>query len=399
MGKENLRVRMLGEFALYRGENTVNDSDNRSRKAWLLLAFMVYFRNRGITQEELIDLLWGEEESSSNPANALKTMFHRVRSMLDQLGSGSGHELIIRRQGEYTWNTDLCMTFDVDEFESACKAGKATEDPDARLELYLKALAVYEGDFLPKLSTELWVVPIHTYFHNLFVQTVHETIPLLEERGRLDEAVLLSRKAITVEPYDESLYYHLMRQLLDQGNQQAAAAVYESMSDMLFSHFGVMPSDEIKALYREAARSTNDHEIDISALRDQLKEPSADPGALMCDYDFFKAIYRSEARSVARSGSAAHIALLSVSGAKGGHLAKRSLDCAMDNLCDLVRLALRRGDVFSRCSISQYILLLPQANFENSCMVMERIVKQFNRQYPHSPAVLRFSVQPLDPTC
>ena len=71
----------------------------------------------------------------------------------------------------------------------------------------------------------------------------------------------------------------------------------------------------------------------------------------------------------------------------------------MENLCELVRLSLRRGDVASRCSVSQFIILLPRANYENSCRVMERIVRQFGRQYPHSPALLRYSVQPLDPTC
>ena len=69
----------------------------------------------------------------------------------------------------------------------------------------------------------------------------------------------------------------------------------------------------------------------------------------------------------------------------------------MQNLLGVIRSSLRRGDVASRCSVSQYILLLPQANYENSCMVCDRIVKAFGRQYPHSPAVLRFSVQPLDP--
>ena len=56
---EGLRVCMLGEFSLSLGRETINDSDNRSRKVWLLLAYMIYFRNRTISQEELIDLLWG----------------------------------------------------------------------------------------------------------------------------------------------------------------------------------------------------------------------------------------------------------------------------------------------------------------------------------------------------
>jgi hypothetical protein len=49
------------------------------------------------------------------------------------------------------------------------------------------------------------------------------------------------------------------------------------------------------------------------------------------------------------------------------------------------------------CSASQYILMLPQANYENSCKVCERVIKTFTRQYPHSPARLRYAVQPLEP--
>ena len=69
----------------------------------------------------------------------------------------------------------------------------------------------------------------------------------------------------------------------------------------------------------------------------------------------------------------------------------------MENLKNLMCLNLRRGDVAARCSVSQYIVMLPQANYENACMVMERIVRAFFRQYPHSPAQLRYSVQPLEP--
>ena len=84
---------------------------------------------------------------------------------------------------------------------------------------------------------------------------------------------------------------------------------------------------------------------------------------------------------------------------EGGKLAKRCLDRCMENLEELVCQSLRRGDIVARCSVSQFVILLPRANFENSCIVMERIVRQFGRQYPHSPALLRYSVQPLDPTC
>jgi hypothetical protein len=157
-----------------------------------------------------------------------------------------------------------------------------------------------------------------------------------------------------------------------------------------------MPSDETKALYREAERTVNDREVSLGIVRDQLREDGGPGGALICDYDFFRVIYHAEARAVARSGDAVHICLLTAAG-ENGELARRSLDVCMENLQEIIRSNLRRGDIASRCSVSQFIIMLPQANYENSCMVCERIIRAFCRQYPHSPAELRYSVQPLEP--
>lgn len=187
MVADTLRVQMLGEFTLQYGCQEISDNDNRSRKVWLLLAYMIYCRNRSVSQEDLVNLLWGEEERSSNPLNALKTMFHRVRTMLNQLDASAGHTLIIRRDGSYAWNPDVEFFFDVEEFEALCRAGAAAAEEDVRLENYLQALDLYQGDFLTKLSSEPWVVPISAYFHNLYTQTVLETLPPAGGPGPADD--------------------------------------------------------------------------------------------------------------------------------------------------------------------------------------------------------------------
>lgn len=397
MEQSALQVHMLGSFSIELGQKEINDGDNRSRKVWLLLAYMIYCRNRSISQEELTGLLWGEEEGSSNPLNALKTMFHRVRATLGQLDDGAGHSLIIRRDGSYAWNTEIPVSLDVETFESLCRAAAAAADEAVRLQTYQQALALYAGDFLPKLSSEPWVVPISAYFHNLYIQALTETLPLLENCGRAEDAVALCRRAVEVEPYNETLYQHLMQNLLSLGDQRSVIQVYEDMSQLLFDNFGIMPADETRALYREAVRTVNDRALSIGTVREQLREPDCEGGALFCDYDFFRVIYHAEARAVARSGDAVHIGLISVTDEAGGDLPKRSLDRCMENLQELIRTSLRKGDVAARCSVSQYILMLPQANYENSGKVCERIIKAFSRQYPHSPAQLHYSVQPLEP--
>lgn len=390
---------MLGEFSIQSGSSEINDSDSRSKKVWLLLAYMIYCRSRSVSSDELVELIWGEEEDgSSNPLNALKTMFHRARTFLNQLEDTAGHSLILRKEGSYAWNTDIPLTLDIDQFDSLCRAGASALDDNTRLELWLKALPLYRGTFLAKLSSEPWVVPIAAYYQNLYIQTVLGVLPLLKQRELWQEAAQLCRDAIALEPYQEELYYNLMTALIRMDDQQGAVAVYEEMSQLFLSNFGIMPSDELRALYRDAVRTVNSHTVAPGEILEQLRESCSRAGALFCDYDIFKVIYHSVARLVTRSGDAAHLVLVSVAADNGRNLARRSLDRVVGNLQELICSNLRRGDVAARCSLSQFILLLPQANFENSQMICNRISRAFVRQYPHSPAQLQFSVHPLEPS-
>jgi len=393
-----LDIKMLGTFSVSQGEAAIDDSGNRSKKVWLLLAYMIYTRGRPVSNEELAALLWSEDDSSVNPLNALKTMFHRVRTSLDQLGDGMGHTLLLRSRGGYLWNDKLPLRLDIDEFESLCRRFADPNETEDRVSLALQAIDIYGGDFLAKLSSEPWVVPIAAYYHQLYLQTVLSLLPLLQEAQRYSEAAEVCRTAILVEPYNEEIYCYLMRFLLELNELRQAAQVYEDMRELFFSNFGIMPGQEAVTLYRKASRTVNDHTLSADDILTQLKETSHDRGALFCDYDFFRTICRSFARSIERSGDAVHLVLLSITDKEGGELARRSLDRVMLNLQDTIRSSLRRGDVACQCSVSQFLLLLPQANYENSRMVADRVVRAFIRQYPHTPAALRATVHPLEPS-
>lgn len=395
MNGPTLQVQMLGQFTLRYGDRTISDSDDRSRRVWSLLAYMLYNHGRSFAQEELIHLYWSNSEKSADPGNALKSIFHRIRTALDKLQPGLGRLLIRRKAGRYFWNNVMPLSLDIEDFEAHFHAAEAAGDDDVRLAEYQSALALYAGDPLPRMTDEIWTIPIVAYYHSLYTRAAAGAIELLEKQERTAEAVALCRRAIHIEPYQEDLYEHLMRGLLRTGDMKGAMSVYEEMSEQLFAHFGVMPSETLRTLYRQATRTVNDRTLTMDEVCSQLEEPAPHGGAMVCEYDFFKILYRAEARSIARNGHSANICLLSVSGKDGEILARRSLDPAMNNLQVLVQNNLRRGDVIARCSISQYIILLPQANYENSRMVADRLVSAFYRRYPHSPARLRYTVQPL----
>ena len=393
-----IKVQMLGGFSIRYGEQQIDDTHNRMKKVWLLLAYLIFSRNSHITQDNYLALLQvSDNEDSANPNGRLKAIFYRVRTMLNQLDESAGHDWIIRKNGTYAWNPEIPLELDVEAFEALCKQAASAQDDDARLSLLMQALEIYQGDFLPKLSTESWVMPIHAYYHQMYIHVVEQALTLMESREQWQEISDLCTAALKIEPYSEELVQYFMRASIALKDRALARQAYEEMSEMLFSTFGVMPSDESRALYREASREEGAATVPVGEVRNQLQEPAGAKGALYCEYDFFKMLYQVQARAIQRSGDVIHIALFSLHGQRKKELSRRSLDLAMDNLQELLAGNLRQGDVITRCSVSQLIVMLPQANYENSCAVCQRLIKAFYRQYPHSPVDIHFSVQPLEP--
>ncbi len=393
-----VHVQMFGTFSICGAGGRVDDTQNRSKKVWALLAILLCNHGHVVPQSELIDLLWGDEKDNANPTSALKTTLHRARAMLAAVIPTDGeNQLILSKSGGYTWNDQVPLQIDAEGFEQLCRAPGADE-ADGGLARLQQALALYRGPFLNKLSSESWVIPRSTYYHNIYIRTVSCALELMETHGLCAQAEELCRAALRQEPYQEEFYQHLMRNLLAMGRQADAVHAYEEMNKLLLANFGVMPDQESRRLYREALQTVNHHTVPAGVIQEQLRESDPITGALVCDYDFFKMLYQAEARMVARSGNAVHIALLSLGGVRGKELSRHSLDLAMDHMEELIRTNLRKGDVITRCSPSQFLIMLPQANFENSGMVCRRIQKAFSQKYPHSPAELTHVIYPLEPS-
>ena len=69
----------------------------------------------------------------------------------------------------------------------------------------------------------------------------------------------------------------------------------------------------------------------------------------------------------------------------------------MGHLSNAVSSFLRRGDVYTRYSVSQYMLLLPSASYENGEMVMQRIIRNYKKAYLRKDLVIHYSLQAVTP--
>ena len=389
---EALQIQMLGEFVINARNVRISDSDNRSRKLWILLAYLIYHRHRNVTQDELIRLLWNETREGKNPAGALKTVFHRVRAMLDRLWPEAGRQLILYQNGGYSWNCEVPVSVDIDQFEYLCE--NITDGDEQHLQGYTAAL-LYKGDFLSKLSAENWVIPIAAYYHNCYMKLLLDLLPKLLQQNKCEDAAWLCKAASEVEPYDENIYYYWMKSLLDMKDHKGAAKIYEQFKERLYLDFGFEPNEEMRELYHKAMKTDNGYVISIEDIVHQLKEENENNGALICEYDFFRVLYRAMVRYMVQSRIVIHIALISVESVPEEILSPRKLQKVVNMLEEQLRLSLRIEDTAARCSNSQYVVMLPQTDYENSCRICEKVVKSYYRRHPHSDVDIKYTVYPM----
>lgn len=391
-----LQVYMLGEFSLVFGSRKVDDQSSRSKKVWTLIQYLLANRQKDISRDGLIEALWPEGEEIGDPANTLKTIVHRARQALDSLSFGDGKNIIVYRNGTYAWNNELPVKIDAEEFISCCDRADQTAD-EIKLNLLMQALTLYRGDYLPKSAFESWVMPLNSYYRTRYIQAAHSAVSLLNEAGRFEDIVSLCRRASVIDPYDESIHLALIQALVATGAQQEAMSHYNYVTEMFFSHFGVTPSRELTQLYKEIVRTSKNTEMDLGVVREGLAESRRMTGAYYCEYEFFKDVYRIQARNISRNGQTVHIALISVIDGYGKKITQAKMNTAMGRLREIIAESLRQGDVFTRYSVSQYLLMLPLASFENTEMVLNRVTRNFRHAYPKMEILLHFSALPLDP--
>ena len=397
MNQNKIYISMFGRISISWNGCSITEDDSRSRKTWLLLAYLIHQRRRQVSQDEIIKLLWDEDSPQTNPQGSLKTALHRLRSLLNRLDSEAGHQLILRQKNSYVWNPDFELEYDVEIFDSLYHDFIAAPDEDLQLASCLKIFRLYQGDFLPALSYEPWAAQIAEKYHGQYLQVVKSAVTLLHKRNQINDILEICRQALRIEPMDEDLFEYYLQALLASDQHEEAAAAYEDLNRRFLSQFGTMPSEKLRSLYWQALRTDNGYSVPVDEISMQLKESQPPEGALFCEYDFFKVLYQAQARAIARTGEEYHIVLLSLKSRHDKNLSQSSLDLAMKNLQQVICRSIRHGDVATRCSASQFILMLPRANYESSCMVSERIIRAFCRQYPHSPAEISVHVFPVEP--
>lgn len=390
-----IRVTMFSDLTFQAGEGSISRQLNGSRKMSSLLAYLLLHSGQNVSVQELLEALWPESERD-DPVNALKTLVYRARLMMKEDKLPYYKECILAKNGTYRWNPSLPCEVDTILFEAASKSGLAAPAGPEKAALLEKAASLYRGEFLPHCSTDEWVIPLNAYYHSLYLRVALALIQIKEEQKDYQTVTDLCRQALSNEPLDEDLHCHLLQALGNLSRIREVEEHYVYLKELFSKKLGVTPSEKLIGLYLKIVASEKHAEADLTMIKKDLQEPGAAEGAFICEYSMFKQIYRLESRVAARGGAETFVALLTLRDTSNGPLNLTALNTAMNQLLIITQTCLRKNDVIARYSGSQYVLMLPTSSQDNARIAVERIQRGFQRQHPKSPAVIHFSIQPLD---
>lgn len=387
-----LNIRMLGGFSITHVMNgsRLEEQIKRSSKVLGLVQYLIAHRHKSPSQEELINVLWADE-SKDNPGSALRTMIYRARNMMVEAFGHPAADIIINHDGGYAWNNDISCVIDTEEFEKLCKQAETTADPNGRVELLMQALELYRGDFLQNPGSLMWSMPITRYYRSMYTKCVHEALRLLIAAGRAADAEMLCAKAMSVDQFDERILEYYLRALLSQGKNAEALEEYQRLEAVFYNEMGVTFSENLRKIYGEIQNSnvtTTGQQLD--EMINEWRDGADFPGAYYCEAGVFKMIYQIEARSLERSGKTVYVI---------GFETKKGIDGkigVMKELRKSISENLRKGDLFTHASSSQYICMLYSLTYENAAVLSNKILSKLSAKQRGKVKTIIRQVKPID---
>lgn len=396
--RDAFEVHMLGKFSIQYQGKEFTSGDGRTKKVWILIEYLLAHRNSDISQEKLIEILWEDVEECDDPYHALKNLIYRARKTLKEF-FGDGQDYIRFTRGTYSWDRSLKSLVDIEEFERLWKEATSKElDNDEKIEKYLQALDWYQGEFLPKSSTESWVISKNAYYASLYNECVLKVSSLLLDTRRYHDIISVTEKAVTLYPFEESVHQMLIFAYINIGKQSKALARYEYVIDLFRKEMNVDITDSLRSLHDSILSSQNAIETDLAVIKSDLQEACANNGAFYCDYAVFKNIYRLLARSMMRTGQAIHIGLLTITDPNGDLPDEHVLKDAKEKLRECIIYSLRKGDAVASFSAAQFVVTLPLTTYENGERVLSRIAERYRILYGNQKVKISVRLNNIDPT-
>ncbi|MGD0927457.1 MAG: BTAD domain-containing putative transcriptional regulator [Streptosporangiaceae bacterium] len=254
-----LAVRMLGAFELTIGGRRVTDW--RGHRTQSLMQFLTAHRDRSVPRDELIASVWPDADEDGG-RHRLHQAVYELRRTLHAINPDRSPIVCI--DGGYRVDHEAPVWVDVEEFDDLGSAAShcfTAHQADEAIELGRRALKLYRGDFLCRVTGADWTTTERNRLRTRFVQLSVHLGELLARRGDHAAALAVVDPVLSMEPWNEDATVIKMRCHAHSGARSMAAAAYRSCVEALNCEFGLTPAAQTISVYDQirAAEPTGNH--------------------------------------------------------------------------------------------------------------------------------------------
>lgn len=385
-----MRVRMLGGWSIEYQAVPIHFARGSNTKFLQLLALLLLGGKEGVPKKELISSLYSAEDIGNVNRN-LNNVIYRLKKQLAAAGLPE-EDYISLENGICRFFCSFPVEVDVLAFREMAEEGLNAE-ADQKRELLRNALRLYTGDFLPEFSAEPWAIRKMLEYKKLYERSVEEMVKCLEEDGNRKEERELYRRTAWLYPYD-GWQVRELDCLISMKEYEEAYSVYYETARLYSEELGMPPGEELLKRLHKMERLMLHPVGSFEEIAAVLRREDTG-GAYFCYYPSFLDSCRLLARMAERSGQSIFLLLCTMT-ERGGKVFtdREKLEAQMELLKTAIGATFRKGDLYTRYSKNQFLVILIGTEQENCIVAFDRLLKRW-RVTDGAAGELSYSMEPL----
>jgi len=378
VAEKKLLVKMFGGFSASYGDEVLTFGRQRDSKFGQLFQILMTRPGQGFSKGEITKSLYGREEVEDMNASLNNTIF-RLRKYLKTTALPREDYLVLS-EGILRFGGKIKTESDVWNFERAARKFEEEQERQKKADICAKACDIYQGEFLPQLSNEQWVIEKSRTYQNQHSEMLKYLLEYLKEEGDYGNMEKAAARAVRFCP-DEGWEIWWIDSLISLGCYQEAEQVYQKMAVQMEENGGFLTEKQQKHFQETGARIRRPEGAgeDIGKY---LAESMPQEGAYACMLPGFSDCLHMLKRIFARGEvSGFSLLLCTILDAKGRPAKEREYcEKQSEKLLESFRNCLRRGDVYTKYSDGQYLVLCAGADRENVPEIGARIDMDFRKR-------------------
>jgi DNA-binding SARP family transcriptional activator len=245
------RFTVLGPVRAWQGSNELQLGTPQQRA---VLAALLVREGSQASLGELIDVVWGWNESPSSAEQVVRTYIHRLRRALDPdrpaaasliASVGDGYALRVEGRG-----LDL---IEFRQLTSEAEAARDFRDISGARRLLREALGLWNGVALAGIPGE-YAETQRAFLGKLRLAALESLMAAQLELGAYGEAAAELSSLVAEHPFDERFRELYMIALYRSGRQAEALATYQDAHRLLTEELGIEPGPELREVHARILR-------------------------------------------------------------------------------------------------------------------------------------------------